>query len=325
MNTLQQVKALKTRIAASIIGQEDVVDRLLIGLLANGNLLIEGLPGLAKTRAIKALAKNMVSEFSRVQFTPDLLPSDITGSEVFHQTPDGGEFHFDPGPIFANIVLADEINRAPAKVQSALLEAMEERQITVNGKSHTMEPLFMVLATQNPVEQEGTYSLPEAQLDRFLMKINIDYPSVEDEVKVIELVRDEEQQAQGTKPPSNAERTEQAVIFAARQDIAQVNVAPAMARYMADLVYATRTPEKYDAELAGWIEIGVSPRASIALDKCARTQAWLNGRTDVLPEDIRAIAKDVMRHRLALSYQAQGAGINADGVVDKIIELVALP
>ncbi|UTF58654.1 MoxR family ATPase [Gilvimarinus sp. DA14] len=325
MNTLEQVKALKTRIAASIIGQEEVVDRLLIGLLANGNLLIEGLPGLAKTRAIKALAKNMVSEFSRVQFTPDLLPSDITGSEVFHQTPAGGEFHFDPGPIFANIVLADEINRAPAKVQSALLEAMEERQITVNGKSHAMEPLFMVLATQNPVEQEGTYPLPEAQLDRFLMKVNIDYPSVEDEVKVIELVRGEEQQAQGTKPHSETECTEQEVIFAARREIAAVNVDPAMARYMADLVYATRTPEKYDAELAGWIEIGVSPRASISLDKCARTQAWLNGRADVLPEDVRAIAKDVMRHRLALSYQAQGAGLDADGVIDKIIELVALP
>ncbi len=325
MNTLEHIKALKTRIAASIIGQEEVVDRLLIGLLANGNLLIEGLPGLAKTRAIKALAKNMVSEFSRVQFTPDLLPSDITGSEVFHQTPSGGEFHFDPGPIFANIVLADEINRAPAKVQSALLEAREERQITVNGKSHQMEPLFMVLATQNPVEQEGTYPLPEAQLDRFLMKVNIDYPSVEDEVKVIELVRGEEQQAQGTKAQRETERTEQDVIFAARQEIAQVNVDPAMARYMADLVYATRTPEKYDAELAGWIEIGVSPRASISLDKCARTQAWLNGRTDVLPEDVRAIAKDVMRHRMALSYQAQGAGLDADGVIDKIIELVALP
>lgn len=325
MNTLEQIKALKTRIAASIIGQEEVVDRLLIGLLANGNLLIEGLPGLAKTRAIKALAKNMVSEFSRVQFTPDLLPSDITGSEVFHQTPDGGEFRFDPGPIFANIVLADEINRAPAKVQSALLEAMEERQITVNGKSHAMEPLFMVLATQNPVEQEGTYPLPEAQLDRFLMKVNINYPSVEDEVRVIELVRGEEQQAQGTKPHSETEHTEQEVIFAARQEIAQINVDPAMARYMADLVYATRTPGKYDTELAGWIEIGVSPRASISLDKCARTQAWLNGRDDVLPEDIRAIAKDVMRHRIALSYQAQGAGVDADAVIDKIIELVALP
>ncbi|WP_020207723.1 AAA family ATPase [Gilvimarinus chinensis] len=325
MNTLEQIKALKKRIAASIIGQEEVVDRLLIGLLANGNLLLEGLPGLAKTRAIKALAKNMVSEFSRVQFTPDLLPSDITGSEVFHQTPDGGEFHFDPGPIFANIVLADEINRAPAKVQSALLEAMEERQITVNGKSHAMEPLFMVLATQNPVEQEGTYPLPEAQLDRFLMKINIEYPTVEDEVKVIELVRLEEQQTQGAKPHSENPRTEQSVIFTARQEIAQISVDPAMARYMADLVYATRTPEKYDTELASWIDIGVSPRASISLDKCARTQAWLNGRTDVLPEDIRAIAKDVMRHRIALSYQAQGAGLDADAVIDKIIELVALP
>ncbi|MDO3381272.1 AAA family ATPase [Gilvimarinus algae] len=325
MNTLEEVMALKARVAASIIGQEAVVDRLLIGLLANGNLLIEGLPGLAKTRAIKALAGNLVSRFSRVQFTPDLLPSDITGSEVFHQTPSGGEFHFDPGPIFANIVLADEINRAPAKVQSALLEAMEERQITVAGKSHKMEPLFMVLATQNPVEQEGTYPLPEAQLDRFLMKVTIDYPSVEDEVSVIELVRAEEQAAHTDKPSGEHSLTEQSVIFQARTEIAQIGVDPAMARYMADLVYATRTPANYSSDLAQWIEIGVSPRASIALDKCSRTYAWLNGRDQVLPEDIRAIAKDVMRHRLALSYQAQGAGLDADGVIEKIIQLVALP
>ena len=326
MDGLEKINALKVRMSASIIGQEVVVDRLLIGLLANGNLLIEGLPGLAKTRAIKALAKNLDSKFSRVQFTPDLLPSDITGSEVFYQNDSGGEFRFDPGPIFANIVLADEINRAPAKVQSALLEAMEERQITVAGKSHKMDPLFMVLATQNPVEQEGTYPLPEAQMDRFLMKINVDYPSVDDEVKVIELVRAEEQAAQSVKKPHAAlELTSPDDIFAARNEIASVAVDPAMARYMADLVYASRTPEKYDAELARWIDIGASPRASIALDKCARTHAWLNGRDQVLPEDIRAIAPDVLRHRLALSYQAQGAGINAEAVIAKMIELVALP
>ncbi|WP_339617481.1 MoxR family ATPase [uncultured Gilvimarinus sp.] len=326
MKGLDKINALKARMSASIIGQETVVERLLIGLLANGNLLIEGLPGLAKTRAIKALAKNLDSKFSRVQFTPDLLPSDITGSEVFYQNDSGGEFRFDPGPIFANIVLADEINRAPAKVQSALLEAMEERQITVAGKSHKMDPLFMVLATQNPVEQEGTYPLPEAQMDRFLMKVNVDYPTVEDEVKVIELVRLEEQAQQGVKKPHEpAELTSADDIFAARNEIAAVEVDAAMARYMADLVYASRTPEKYDAELARWIDIGASPRASIALDKCARTHAWLNGRAQVLPEDIRAIAPDVLRHRLALSYQAQGAGVNAEAVIAKMIELVALP
>ncbi len=325
MTTLDDVHALKNRMQKSIIGQEAVIDRILIGLLANGNLLIEGMPGLAKTRAIKALAKNLESQFSRVQFTPDLLPSDITGSEVFHQTPQGGEFHFDPGPIFANIVLADEINRAPAKVQSALLEAMEERQITVAGKTHAMEPLFMVMATQNPVEQEGTYPLPEAQLDRFLMMVRIDYPSVEDEVKVIALVRDEERAAQSGGASAAPELTSQKVIFDAREQIAEVRVSDAMARYMADLVYATRTPKNYDEELARWIEIGVSPRASIGLDKCARTHAWLDGRQDVLPEDIRAICADVLRHRLMLSYQAQGSGIDSDEVVKKVIELVALP
>ena len=326
MDSLAEINALKQRMATSIIGQEEVIERLLIGLLANGNLLIEGLPGLAKTRAIKALAKNLDSHFSRIQFTPDLLPSDVTGSEVFYQTASGGEFRFEQGPLFANIVLADEINRAPAKVQSALLEAMEERQITVAGKTHKMEPLFMVLATQNPVEQEGTYPLPEAQMDRFLMQVNIDYPSVDDEVKVIELVRNEEQAEQAVAAPKvDVALTDQSVVFAARAAISAVQVEPAMARYMADLVYATRTSAKYAEDLASWIAIGASPRASIALDKCARTHAWLNSRDHVLPDDIRAIAYDVLRHRLALSYQAQGSGIKADQVIDKILELVALP
>lgn len=330
METLAQIKQLQTQMASSIIGQQDVIERLLIGLLANGNLLIEGLPGLAKTRAIKALAKNIDSQFSRVQFTPDLLPSDITGSEVYFQTENGGEFKFDPGPLFANIVLADEINRAPAKVQSALLEAMEERQITVAGKTHKMEPLFMVLATQNPVEQEGTYPLPEAQMDRFLMQVNIVYPSVEDEVDVIGLVRQEEQSLYNTTTEEQTDGIEkqllpQQVIFDARKEIANITVSPEMARYIADLVYATRTPEKYNEELASWIDLGASPRASISLDKCARTHAWLAGRSEVLPDDIRSIAVDVLRHRLSLSYQAQGAGIQSHDVIAKIIELVALP
>jgi len=309
----------------AIIGQESVVERLIIGLLANGNLLIEGLPGLAKTRAIKALAKNLEADFSRIQFTPDLLPSDVTGTEVYHQQDGKGVFRFEPGPIFANIVLADEINRAPAKVQAALLEAMEERQVTVAGTTHRMEPLFMVMATQNPVEQEGTYPLPEAQMDRFLMHVMITYPSVEDEVKVIELVRSEETDATAPKQKKEAPPViPQEAVFEARREIGQIHVADAMARYMADLVYATRTPDAYSEDLARWIEIGASPRASLALDKCGRTHAWLAGRDYVDPQDVRAIVNDVFRHRLTLSYEAQGEGVTPDRVVEEIVTQVAL-
>ena len=325
---LHQIQLLKERMQQSIIGQEAVVERLIIGLLANGNLLVEGLPGLAKTRAIKALAKNLEADFSRIQFTPDLLPSDVTGTEVYFQADGKGEFSFEPGPIFANIVLGDEINRAPAKVQAAMLEAMEERQVTVAGTTHKMSPLFMVMATQNPVEQEGTYPLPEAQMDRFLMHVNIEYPPVEDEVLIIELVRGEESAA-NTESKDDSETTQERIpqeaIFAARREIAKVDVSAAMQRYMADLVYATRTPEKYSEDLARWIDVGGSPRASLALDKCSRTHAWLNQRDYVDPEDIRSIVHDCMRHRLMLSYEAQGEGVRADNVIDAIIEQVALP
>ena len=313
---------------ASIIGQEAVVERIIIGLLANGNLLVEGLPGLAKTRAIKSLAKNIEADFSRIQFTPDLLPSDVTGTEVYYQKDGQGEFRFEPGPIFANIVLGDEINRAPAKVQAAMLEAMEERQVTVAGTTHKMPPLFMVMATQNPVEQEGTYPLPEAQMDRFLMHVNIAYTPVEDEVRIVELVRSEEvaATAEDSKQASEpAERIPQQAVFDARREIGQVKVSPAIGRYMADLVYATRTPEKYSEDLARWIDVGGSPRASLALDKCSRTHAWLSGRDFVDPEDVRAIVHDCLRHRLMLSYEAQGEGVRADQVVDAIVEQVALP
>ena len=324
----KQVEALRLRMQESIIGQEAVVERLIIGLLANGNLLVEGLPGLAKTRAIKALANNLEADFSRIQFTPDLLPSDVTGTEVYFQAEGKGEFRFEPGPIFANIVLGDEINRAPAKVQAAMLEAMEERQVTVAGTTHKMPPLFMVMATQNPVEQEGTYPLPEAQMDRFLMHVNIEYPPVEDEVQIIELVRAEESAA-NTESQGDGEtapdRIGQDAVFAARREIAAVEVSAAMQRYMADLVYATRTPEKYSEDLARWIDVGGSPRASLALDKCSRTHAWLNQRNYVDPEDIRAVIHDCMRHRLMLSYEAQGEGVRADNVIDAIIEQVALP
>jgi MoxR-like ATPase len=312
----------------SIIGQEDVVERLIIGLLANGNLLVEGLPGLAKTRAIKALAKNLEADFSRIQFTPDLLPSDVTGTEVYYQKDGDGEFRFEPGPIFANIVLGDEINRAPAKVQAAMLEAMEERQVTVAGTTHKMPPLFMVMATQNPVEQEGTYPLPEAQMDRFLMHVNIEYTPVEDEVRIVELVRAEEvaTNSDDTEQPQDAvERIPQQAIFDARREIGAVRVSAAMGRYMADLVYATRTPEKYSEDLARWIDVGGSPRASLALDKCSRTHAWLQQRDYVDPEDVRAIIHDCLRHRLMLSYEAQGEGIRADQVIDALVEQVALP
>jgi MoxR-like ATPase len=325
MNAHDQIIELKARMGQAIIGQAAVVERLLIGLLANGNLLVEGLPGLAKTRAIKALAKNLEADFSRIQFTPDLLPSDVTGTEIYHQVDGRGEFRFDPGPIFANIVLADEINRAPAKVQAALLEAMEERQVTVAGTTHRMEPLFTVMATQNPVEQEGTYPLPEAQMDRFLMHVMIGYPPVEDEVAVIRLVRDEETAAAAPKPKTEAPPAiPREAIFDARREIAAIHVADAMERYMADLVYATRTPEVYSDDLARWIEIGASPRASIALDKCGRAHAWLANRDYVDPQDVRATVHDVLRHRLTLTYEAQGDGVTPDQVVDEIVKQVAL-
>ncbi|MFY0617553.1 AAA family ATPase [Shimia sp.] len=329
MSTLEQIETLKARMGKSIIGQEAVIDRLLIGVLANGNLLLEGLPGLAKTRAVKALAKNLECAYSRIQFTPDLLPADVTGTEMYFQSEDGGQFKFQPGPIFANVVLADEINRAPAKVQAALLEAMEERQVTVAGTTHMMDPLFMVLATQNPVEQEGTYPLPEAQMDRFLMHVRIDYPSLADEVEVIRLVRGEEQAALGDEAKSGAaEKADpiaQQVVFDARREIATLHCAEAMETYMATLVQATRTPSDFSADLAKWIEIGASPRGSLALDRCARAHAWMEGRDYVDPKDVQAIAPDVLRHRLTLSYEAQGTGVSADQVVAEVLSVVALP
>ncbi len=325
MNARNQIMDLRSRMGQSIIGQTEVIDRLLIGLLANGNLLIEGLPGLAKTRAVKAMAKNMDASFSRIQFTPDLLPSDVTGTEIFQQTDAGGEFKFDPGPIFANIVLADEINRAPAKVQAALLEAMEERQVTVSGTTHKMDPLFIVMATQNPIEQEGTYPLPEAQMDRFLMHVQITYPPVEDEVEVIRLVRGEEIAAGQNSASEALAAIPQEAVFVARSEIGQIHVSEAMDRYMADLVHATRMPEALSPELASWIEIGASPRASLALDKCGRTHAWMNERDYVDPADIRAIAHDVFRHRVTLSFEAQGSDKSADDVIAELLRLVALP
>jgi MoxR-like ATPase len=307
---------------ASIIGQENIVERLIIGLLANGNLLVEGLPGLAKTRAVRAMAKSIDSKFSRIQFTPDLLPSDVTGSENMYEENGVYKFRFEEGPIFGNIILADEINRAPAKVQAAMLEAMEERQVTVAGKTHELPKLFIVMATQNPVEQEGTYPLPEAQKDRFLMHVNITYPDTQAEIDVIRLVRGEKS---GKTEKSIEDEISQEMIFAARDEIANVQSSQTVEQYIVDLVFATRYPEKYDEKLASLIDIGVSPRASLGLDQCSRVYAWMQGRDFTTPEDVRAVIHDVFRHRITQSYEAQSERISNDEITDMILQLVALP
>jgi MoxR-like ATPase len=346
---------LKQRIGQSIIGQDLVVERLLLTLLCNGNVLVEGLPGLAKTRAVKSLAKNLEADFSRIQFTPDLLPSDITGSEMYLGEEAKERFLFQPGPIFANIVLADEVNRAPAKVQAALLEAMEERQITVAKKTHKLPPLFMVMATQNPIEQEGTYPLPEAQMDRFLMHIFISYPDDAAERDVIRLVRNEvasgeteEFQSQkveesksikqerifetsGDKADGSQSRRveesksiKQETIFEARAEIQEVQISEPMENYIVSLVAATRRPREFGEELAKYIQVGVSPRGSIALDKCSRAYAWLQGSDHVTPDDIRAVISDCLRHRIILSYEASADGITTDDVISMLVKLVAV-
>ncbi|WP_082646172.1 AAA family ATPase [Bradyrhizobium valentinum] len=313
---------LKARIGKAVLGQDHLVESMLIGLLANGNLLIESLPGLAKTRAVKTLAKNLAADLSRVQFTPDLLPSDVTGAEIYFQTDKGGQFQFQKGPIFANLVLADEINRAPAKVQSALLEAMEERQVTVAGKTYKMPDLFMVLATENPIEQEGTYPLPEAQLDRFLMHVVITYPDEATEGDIIKLNREENAQkpkGHAAEPPA----VPQQAVFDARGEIDGVFVSDLAQKYIVDIIYATRFPGRYGEPLGKWIQVGASPRGSLALDRCARVRAWLDGQEFVTPDHVRAVMHDCLRHRLILSYEAVSQGINADQVIDKITELVS--
>ncbi|MEG9437781.1 MoxR family ATPase [Edaphobacter sp. HDX4] len=327
MTARDSILQLQKQIARTVLGQEAMIERLLIGLLANGNLLVEGLPGLAKTRAIKKLSAFLDAGLSRIQFTPDLLPSDITGSEVYYAAEGKGEFRFQPGPVFNNLVLADEINRAPAKVQSALLEAMEERQVTIAGTTHTLPELFLVMATQNPIEQEGTYPLPEAQLDRFLMHVYVDYPEEKSERDIMLLVRGEEQpdeKAAGDAPHTAPEKVAQQVIFTARKEIHAIHMAEAVESYIVALVQATRTPERYDKNLRNWIQIGASPRGTIGLDKCSRAYAWLHGNDFVRPDDVQAIAHDVLRHRLLLSYDAQAEGIKPDKVIDRIVELVAI-
>ncbi len=316
----EAIGQLKSQMQQAVIGQEHVVDALIISLLTNGNVLLEGLPGTAKTRSIKTLATSLTVTLGRVQFTPDLLPSDITGTEVYHEADGKSVLTFQKGPVFNNLLLADEINRSPAKVQAALLEAMEERQVTVAGKTYKLPELFMVMATQNPIEQEGTYPLPEAQMDRFIMKINLDYPDDAAEEKIIALVRGEETasaQSQETIDPQN--------IFDARKEISSIHMADNITRYIVGIIMATRDPARYqDSPLKDWVAVGSSPRASIALDKCARAHAWLEGKDFVDPDDVRAIVHSVLRHRLVLTFDALADGITPDKVVDEILRQVAV-
>tara|TARA_B110000879_G_scaffold199152_1_gene271710 strand:- start:1455 stop:2408 length:954 start_codon:yes stop_codon:yes gene_type:complete len=312
----QKIYLLKDWLNEQIVGQSHLVERLIIALLADGHLLVEGAPGLAKTKAIKTLAEGIEGDFQRVQFTPDLLPADITGSEIYR--PQQGTFEFQAGPLFHNLVLADEINRAPAKVQSALLEAMAERQVSVGGTTYQLPELFMVMATQNPIEQEGTYPLPEAQMDRFLMHIMVDYPAPETEHLILQLTRRESLQE---KPPA-IEQLTQETLFAARKETLAVHMAEPVEEYLVQLILATRDAKLYGGNLANWLDYGASPRATIALDRCSRAMAWLQGRDFVTPDDIRAVAHDVLRHRLILSFEAEASGVTANQVIDVLLETV---
>ncbi|MDP5208649.1 MULTISPECIES: MoxR family ATPase [unclassified Microbulbifer] len=315
-NIRDRIVALGDWLEEQIIGQKTLVNRILIALLADGHLLVEGAPGLAKTKAIKTLGEAVEGDFHRVQFTPDLLPADITGTDIYR--PETGEFHFQPGPVFHNLILADEINRAPAKVQSALLEAMAERQISVGRKTYPLPQLFLVMATQNPIEQEGTYPLPEAQLDRFLMQVNLAYPDAEAEAKILRLARSEA--SLGENRPDDV--INQETIFQARKQILDMQMIEAVETYTVQLVIATREPMKYDRELASWLDFGASPRATIALDRCARARAWLAGRDYVTPDDVMDVAPDILRHRLLLSFEAEAAGINTGQVIERLLQQV---
>ncbi len=316
MTQIEVITSLKNWMSQHIIGQEKLIDRLLIALLADGHLLVEGAPGLAKTKAIKNLSEGIEGDFHRIQFTPDLLPSDITGTEVYHA--EDGSFRFQQGPIFHNLVLADEINRAPAKVQSALLEAMAEHQVSVGRETFQLPKLFLVMATQNPIEQEGTYPLPEAQLDRFLMHVTVDYPDTDSERQILHLVRDEARNI-GTTPPSIVV---QSILFEARQEVLNMHMADTVEEYILQLVMATRNPAPYSEDLAKWIEFGASPRGTISLDLCSRAHAWLKGKEFVSPEDIHEVFHDVLRHRVLLSFEAEAAGVDPDQVLTRILELV---
>ncbi len=321
MTLKSQVDTLRAELQRIVLGQHRLIDRLLLALFADGHLLVEGAPGLAKTKSIKALSTFIEGDFHRIQFTPDLLPADITGTEILH--PESKSFHFHKGPIFHNLILADEINRAAAKVQSALLEAMGERQVTVGNKTYPMPELFLVMATQNPLEQEGTFALPEAQLDRFMMHVMIDYPDAQTEKGILHLNRREI--LADSKYNSPKKLLSQADILAIRQEISQIFMDPSIEEYIVQLVMATRKPKKYDDDLARLIAYGVSPRATIYFDRCSRAFAWLNGRDFVAPSDIQEIAHEILRHRLGLSFEAESRGVNKDSVIDDILRLVPVP
>ncbi|MFW2373793.1 MAG: AAA family ATPase [Gammaproteobacteria bacterium] len=322
MSHQETVQQLKNYVGQHIIGQSVLINRLLIALLADGHLLVEGAPGLAKTRAIKVLSEGIEGDFHRVQFTPDLLPADLTGTEIYR--PQDGSFKFQQGPLFHNLILADEINRAPAKVQSALLEAMAERQITVGSVTYKLPELFLVMATQNPIEQEGTYPLPEAQLDRFLLHVYIDYPSSSDEKAILQLTR-QEAHDDLREPVAAQSPISQADLFAARKDVLDIYLADNLEEYLIQLVLSTRNPAPYGKELGDWLQYGASPRATMALDRCARAHAWLDGRDYVTPEDIQSMAHDVLRHRIILSFEAEAEGISKDKFIDELIARVAVP
>lgn len=313
----QKFQSLTLYLQEQIIGQPELIDQLLIALLADGHILVQGPPGLAKTRAVKMLADCIEGDFHRIQFTPDLLPSDLTGTDIFH--PETATFSFQQGPIFNSLLLADEVNRAPAKVQAAMLEAMAEKQISVGHKTYPLPRLFLVMATQNPIEQEGTYPLPEAQLDRFLLQLDVDYPDEESELAILRLNRGEAQGRIQQKPVTLS----QLEVFSARQEALGVYMAPEVEQYLIRLVVATREPLRYSEQLANWLMMGVSPRATLALDRCVRARAWLDGRDFVTPEDVQRMAYPVLRHRLLLSYEAQAQGITADEVISYLIERVA--
>ncbi|WP_417746115.1 AAA family ATPase [Rosistilla oblonga] len=316
MEPREAILKISAAMNAAVIGQQEVVERILIALLADGHVLMEGFPGTAKTRSVKTLSKLVESDFGRVQFTPDLLPSDVTGSEIYREQ--DGSFEFQPGPIFGNLILADEINRAPAKVQSALLEAMEERQVTVAAKTHALPELFLVLATQNPIEQEGTYPLPEAQMDRFLLYVRVDYPVGENETAILRLVRGEKSGA-AAEPIAPLS---QDVIFAARKEVYAVHVAEPAEKYIVDLILATRNPKQYGDQLARWIRLGASPRGTLALDAAARAHAWLQGQDFVSPDNIRAVAAACLAHRIHLTYEAEAAGVTRVEVIEELLKNV---
>ncbi len=310
---------LKHVLSQQIVGQEDLIERLMIALLADGHLIVEGAPGLAKTRAINALSKGLEGDFHRIQFTPDLLPADLTGTEIYR--PQDGSFRFEKGPLFHNLILADEINRAPAKVQSALLEAMAERQVTVGSQTYKLPPLFLVMATQNPIEQEGTYPLPEAQLDRFLMHVKVSYPDAAAEARILQLTRKE---AHKTYQDESFEQLEQEDLFTARDQVLDIHMSEQLENYIIQLIINTRETANLDKDLDRWLDYGASPRATISLDRCARACAWLEGRDYVTPEDIQKMAYDILRHRLILTYEAEAEGIDTDQVIERVIQVTPI-